>query len=435
VPTWILPQLYEKLVEIAESRRAEEDLEKNAKKFIQQMNEEIRRQGLNFITIYSPRRATLLTTKFKYFIIVKIDFKKLVRFLEKFAKEEEPLLTKYRYLAESRIDVVPLIRRRGLLEETLWKNTQAEVKRNVKPDIKTICRTIERTMKKLDKLQRKAELKYRRRMIKPLFWFAQTETITTLKSCVELIKNGLIASTYREFRKIIELLGCAIFTDLLLKNMLKVWKQPNIWTIPWMEVQFFKIMDTREKRVTNLSDLNGVIKEIYDKVSVYFEMKGKPVSFITFQKVCARKMSFPLFVALCGIDHRGKYAIERGLIEEPATKNLARIVATVLHKRKETKSDLRVAEVALRDMKTKQYLTPKCPTASFMIQFADFLTHQGWERLYSDYSSFVHTYFETFQISPFSSILEFKILREESKRFMNSIEGITSWYSKIVYSP
>lgn len=110
------------------------------------------------------------------------------------------------------------------------------------------------------------------------------------------------------------------------------------------------------------------------------------------------------------------------------------ILAKTLGKEKETRKEIKIAKIIL-DGFCKGKIVPPAPTIKFVIQFVRENSGIDFNHMYSEYSTFVHTYLETFQGLPFSSVFEFKILREETKKFTEVLDTVIKWYSSKVFPP
>ena len=74
-------------------------------------------------------------------------------------------------------------------------------------------------------------------------------------------------------------------------------------------------------------------------------------------------------------------------------------------------------------------IVPTFPTNSFVMNFVENITKQKIEKLYGEYSYFVHSYVPSWQTFPFSSVLEYKILRHEIDKFERLVRNILLWCS------
>ena len=73
------------------------------------------------------------------------------------------------------------------------------------------------------------------------------------------------------------------------------------------------------------------------------------------------------------------------------------------------------------------------PTNKFVLKFVDNLFSTDlYRRFYSEYSFFVHSYFSSWHVLPFSSVLEFKIFKYELNNFSNEIKKLFTGFNKIL---
>lgn len=439
----VLYGLIHDLSNISRSSEHHENAMKEAEKLVESYNNGLKSRGFDFIKIYRPQEAHF-TEKYKYLIILKTDFEKLDDFLEKLARDQSKSLDKkYEYLSASRLRAIEIFQRGGFFAEfSPIKDIQKGVKKMVRGEIKQISKTFEATMRTLDNVQRLAEKKYRRRIQNPLFFFVLPEIITTLEACKTLSEKGLITSVYREFRKILEISANSIFVDLLFRDVLSIWKKLKIDHAPWVERKFFNAAKSSGiEQIRNIYDFRRGVNNLFKQAKMCFEVLDKEITKEKFYKNFTRQLSYPLFMIVFGTpdgDIKGKeiseYIMKKEMLEGPAIKNFARILSISTGKGKETKKEIRVAKAILDTLyKEKNQIIPPPITITFYMQYAKEMSGISFYDIYSDYSMFVHTYLETLQVLPFSSVFEFKILREETKKFANFLKEITKWYSFNVF--
>jgi hypothetical protein len=80
--------------------------------------------------------------------------------------------------------------------------------------------------------------------------------------------------------------------------------------------------------------------------------------------------------------------------------------------------------------KMRGQIVPPYPSNRFVLEMVGLLTQQDLNSYYSEYSYFVHSYTETWQLLPFSSVLEFKILRHELSSFIKTLSRTLNAYLK-----
>lgn len=446
VPSQTLYDFIRALSKISRSSSNLKTSKEDAKNLVEKFNEKLRSEGSEFIKIVRPQNAN--TKKYKYKIIIRPDFKKLEEFLEKLARDpSKSLPEKYKYVSSSRLPAINVIRRGGFFAElSSNKSVQDGVKRVAKKDIKQISKTLRVEIRKLDKCQKQAEKKYRTRKVHPFFFFVQPEIITILETCRTLSEKGLITSVYREFRKILEVLATNIFFDILRKNSPSVWEGPKMDITQWMDRKSLaSVRSSREERLRDIDAFRRKINDLFKQVKICFDILDKEITKIEFSKYFTQGLSYPLFVILFGMSAKtvdgfpgdsSRYVINKDQLESPATKNFAKILALSIGKTKETKKEIKVAKSILDNFfKEKNQIIPQFLTTKFYIQYVESTSEISFYNKYSEYSMFVHSHPETFQVLPFSSVSEFKILREEAKKFVNLLEKITKWYFSEIFPP
>lgn len=447
IPSDILLNFAQKLSKISSSSESLERARVEAEKLVERVNRELRDRGFDFVKISRPRNVQLFTSKYKLGLTIKMDSERLDSFLERFAKDpSKSLYEKYGYISLSRLPAVGILQRTSPSAEfSPIERIQEGVKERVTGDIERISKDLRSLAEWLSECQQKAEEKYRKRGY-PLFWFAQPETITTLQACKILGESGCATSVYREFRKILEVKALGIFIDFLHKNSLRLYKGSGIegLMIPWLDRNFFAIM--KEIPRVGISNFDRKLNDLFDReVRIYLQILGIEMSKTKFLELFTQRLSYPLFVALFGIllgeierekirERLSPYCAEERLLTDLASRNLSEILARCSRKKRPTKMENKVSK-AISSRFCKDKIAPPWPTIEFVIWFVEKVSGMKIRKLYSEYSTFVHVYPETFQISPFCSVLEFKILREEIQKFLKRLEEITIWYSSNVFSP
>jgi len=110
--------------------------------------------------------------------------------------------------------------------------------------------------------------------------------------------------------------------------------------------------------------------------------------------------------------------------------HLRDILIESIGKGKIIKNDEIVEEVIAKLTGSTELLVFPYPSTSFIIQLISKITKINLNSLYNEYSYFVHTYDKAWQIYPFSSVLEFKILKHELNRFYQVIMKLIEFYQK-----
>lgn len=82
-----------------------------------------------------------------------------------------------------------------------------------------------------------------------------------------------------------------------------------------------------------------------------------------------------------------------------------------------------VERLLLKLMEKYNYVIPY-PSLTFLVQYASYSLKIPYDKIYSNYSYFVHPYFSSIEYYPFLSIIEYKVLANELKKISVSIKQL-----------
>ena len=97
-------------------------------------------------------------------------------------------------------------------------------------------------------------------------------------------------------------------------------------------------------------------------------------------------------------------------------------------------TDLAVKITKVLDKKVPRKFIPPYPSNTFVLGFVDKTFSSNMQRKYDEYSFFVHSYFTSWHIFPHSSVLEFKILKNELTEFSKIIKDLLNTYLGRLFS-
>lgn len=217
-------------------------------------------------------------------------------------------------------------------------------------------------------------------------------------------------STLNEFLSLygkhVDVRGLIDAYDLILLNALILWDSKEYFD----EARKIAYM----KSLGDVID-NTVLKELSDSINM---SKTKILKVIE-DNICWLNLS--LLGAL-----RPKKLSVKGLEEYKVSDIMLLILSFILAKGiLKVNNTRRIKDTAekifniLRELFEKYMYVYPVPSIAFMLQFVEktMKTHIRLRELYSDYSFFVHPYPSSMQLSPYISILEYKILPHEIERF------------------
>ncbi|KXB01390.1 hypothetical protein AKJ41_01715 [candidate division MSBL1 archaeon SCGC-AAA259O05] len=154
-------------------------------------------------------------------------------------------------------------------------------------------------------------------------------------------------------------------------------------------------------------------------------------------------MSYPLFIVLSGTETNDFEKVKKFVhpfkpidLEPFVRYTLGNVLRGLKNERNLGKLDRefleKVSESAVDD--NSNYIVPPFPSNEYILDYLHDVWHDSLEnkltRFYKQYSYFVHSYIHSWQIYPFSSVLEFKILKMEIKDFFNTINDLVEVYLK-----
>jgi len=393
-------------------------------------------------------RLTLLPFGKKTFgIQVRVKWDKFHSFLENFAKSDNiSLEEKYLYLTLCRYFAIPIVNRQPLesvLNRERLERVQNSVRELCEKDIEGIHSKTKDLLIKLEgaklglfTISKRKNIKNAMIELATLEYFP--EMTSTLQGIDVLAQNGLLTSCYREMRKILENLYWVVFDDLLLLRLLKdaeKIKGADIFSfeIPYRSgsKKWQEWARSNNATLSHLGELKKKIRPFAESITLYGRMKEYNWGKEKITNALMDNLSYSSFLLFTGIekpqdelDFIPSYAIKT--LQEFAKKDLKNAIRQLKGK-SPSKSDEKLIEELLK-IKSNQFgkfVIPSYPSNEFVIQLVSkMLGLKGIDKkYYGRYSYFVHSYGTSWQVFPFSSVLEFKILKYELSDFGDMIIG------------
>lgn len=377
-------------------------------------------------------------------IRVNVKWKDFFSFLEGFAKSDLPLKEKYTYLFNCRAPSLRIAIKSDL------ERTQNDVKALCTNEINQIRQELIDFVNQL-KMYRDALVKVSRRKTVPtspvtLMFFP--EMISTLEAFTSLVENGAIPSCYREMRKVLENLAWVVFDDLLFykMNILRSGKYDgNVPFLPFpyrsLSREWYDWASQQGLILRHWGDLKHGIKSIVESLNSYLKKRkcnwGKKLA----EKELLKNFSYPLFMLCTGFSVPVPEEL-REVVPSYKTQLLTalarRDLENFIRKLKGsplTLSDKKFVESLLETLQAKATtdLVPAYPSNQFVLNFIGKTFDYDILKQYDEKSHFVHSYFTSWHIFPFSSLLEFKILQHELSKFAAVVLRIVSLYCKELF--
>jgi hypothetical protein len=373
-------------------------------------------------------------------IRIKIDWNRFRLFLDEFAKKELPLREKYSYIFNCRAPSLILVLRGDL------ERVRHNVKEICKEEIGQIRQELEDLMRRVN--EAKGYLfkitSYRRTIpIEPSTLQYFPEMISMLQAFISLVENGIISACYREMRKILENLSWVIFDDLLLYKTSIVRERKHLmdFLIPYRSVsrEWYEWASQEKLVIRNLKELEVKIKDL---TAIYLHRKGKKEQLEPKQieEIFFKRISYPLFLALTGKNIQVPKKLdevipqyEAGMLRRLAVEDMKNVQKDLERKRLSKFDDILVEELIDMIIGKSSKIVPPYPSPEFVLGFVSKVLSIELLEPYKEYSQFVHSYFTSWHIFPFSSVLEFKVFRHELSIFARILIQLINSYLRELF--
>jgi len=448
VPNQIVEELVGELIAVSRECRNAEEFYIKAREVVEHYNNFLKKDAEE----YFKHRLDWLHFRIykhpfmsKYGVKVNINWDSFMDFLESFSKAELSLWIKYRYISLCRHSSLKLVLRREL-ERTqeavkeISMDDRIEIRRELN-EILSYLETVKSQLMRI--LQRKAWKEVlRKAQIEPTVLLYLPEMVSTIKALNNLVDNGAVPSCYREMRKILENLAWAVFDDILLFRSVKKGVEVDRLPHPYRYVskEWYKsIQQRKEFRAEHLGTLKKKIKEIKELINALEGERNWNKKAL--ERVIIKNVSYPSFLLILGIDASRIENVAERFIPRYETSPLLTIAREDF---KEVARDLSLVsdEFADKVIKTLEKTTPPVivppyPSNDFVLAFVDKTFPTGLQKKYKlqkkydEYSFFIHSYFASWYIFPFSSVLEFKILKYELTIFLQVIKKVLEMYLNV----
>ncbi len=368
----------------------------------------------------------------KYGVRIRINWKKFMKFIDEFSKAEIPIWVKYRYISLCRRSSLKLVLR-GEPDRT-----QKAVKEVSKDEIAEIQREITEFIRYLEFIKGQLMKMLRRRKvpIEPAVLLFLPEMMATINSLKYLVDNGAIPSCYREMRKILENLAWVVFDDILLFRSVK--NRPEVyWLLPpyrYVSKEWYEsIRQQKGFAVNHIAILKNKIRKFVNTLGEGTDWDKKSLEEL--ERAIFNNLSYPSFLLILGED----VSIASDIGEFIPVYDTPQLLTNAKENFKEVAKSMGLepeefAEKAIKMLEkaTPPRIIPPYPSNDFVIAFVDRTFSTKLQKKYNEYSFFVHSYFTSWHIFPFSSVFEFKVLKYELKIFIKVIKTLLDKYLEIL---
>ena len=297
-------------------------------------------------------------------------------------------------------------------------------------DINTIIDEFTSKLKEIRaELRRKLLL---RRRIAPLTLAYLPEMTSTFQAIRLCANNGLISTCYREMRKIIESLTWVILDDILLFRKTESIPEdfPPFLRIP--NKRWYDWAKSNNLILRGISQLTKPLnKKVINVIKKEYGWEKRKIEHTVFNN-----MTYPLLSILIGADKQPPKNL-RDLIPHYETSNLLPYIKTSLTDiitqlkgKSLLNQDTKLIETIANLLANKPVITIPYPSPTFTMQMLEKLTKLKITKPYGEYSYFIHSYDKAWQLYPFSSVLEFKILKHQLKTFTRLLTQLLDFHRK-----
>ena len=374
---------------------------------------------------------------------IRIDWSKFFLFLDTFAQNELPLWNKYSYILNCRAPSLTLVLRGDL------ERVQQSVREICKEEMDQINRNIENLVSRINEAKDylfKITSHRRTIPVEPSTLEYFPEMMSTLRALVSLLENGTIPACYREMRKVLENLAWVIFDDLLFYKAVNVSRRKRVKAesiMPYRAVskEWYDWASQEKLMITNLTQLKKKIRNLTEAIYLHGENKAYDWNKKQIEETLFKRLSYPLFLLLTGIDIQVPRKLEdilpryeTKILKDLAAEDLKNIMKELRHGHL-TRSDETFAEklTKILEIKESSKIVPPYPSNEFVLGFVSKVLSGDLVKSYKEYSHFVHSYFTSWHIFPFSSVLEFRIFNHEFSVFADIIQQLIDTYLKELF--
>jgi len=416
-----------------------DEMIKQAKSLVEEYNKVLERELGPWLKL-NIRKAAFLDRSFG--VKVSLEWEEFFSFLEEFSRKEIPLHEKYRYILFCRAPSLTLVMRDDM------ERTQAAVKEMVKEDMDRIHEILIDFTSFLEHVKRKLyKIAQRRRTVplEPSVLQYLPEMISTLRALTFLVENGTIPACYRELRKVLENLAWMVLDDILFFKAVSMSgrRGRDIPISPYTLVtkEWYEWSVQRGLTLRHLGELKRSIKSLVKTIHALGMTKGYAWKEKDIEEAIFGNLSVSLYLLLVGKEVEIPKKLEglvpiykKELLAPLIEENLRYIIKSLKGKRLSDSDEYLITEITETTLKEtpKEVIAPY-PSNEFVLGFVDKIFHSKLLKKYKEYSHFVHSYFTSWHIFPFSSVLEFKVFKYELETFSQMVHDLIKNYVNMLF--
>ncbi|MCK5291706.1 MAG: hypothetical protein KAR39_06795 [Thermoplasmata archaeon] len=360
-------------------------------------------------------------------IQVRINWKAFVTFLDQYATRSDlSLEEKYEYISECRHFIGYMTS--APRDEHIARNTKAIAA----DEISAVKKHIREFLASLKSIRSKLRSRFLRKGWLPKITVFTSELESIIQGIGLSFDRGLIPTCYREMRTILENLSWVVFDDLLCYTSSAI--RSNETFIPPYRVLSRRWFDWAKNpgfMVRGMGELGKSLNRTIGHFDILFESTEYDWGKKKIKDAFYRNLTYPLLMSLVGIKADVPTELiewvptyERRWLESVHQMDLAELLSDLKGNRLSESERMlarrmsRAMTKSLEPRFTMPYLSNEV-----VLQVTSKMLGLNLYDFYDKYSYFVHSYSMSWQIAPFSSILELKVFEQELSRFLQIIQS------------
>jgi hypothetical protein len=212
--------------------------------------------------------------------------------------------------------------------------------------------------------------------------------------------------------------------------------------IPYKSVsrEWYEWASQEKLMIRKLKDIENKIKKLAEVVYLRRKGKGEYLEQKQIEEIFFKRISYPLFLLLTGASVRVSDELEELIpqyevetLRHLAIEDLKNVLKDLGHERPSKSDDALVEELINTIAGEDSKIVPPYPSPEFVLGFVSKTLSVELLEPYKEYSQFVHSYFTSWRIFPFSSVLEFKIFKHELSIFSTILMQLINSYLKKLF--
>ncbi len=438
-PNEIIGYVIDKVGRASEASQTKDEFYNKAKMFLNEVNKRLNEVGIPWL------KFSIQPNKFMkkpYGLKISIKWNKFIEYVESFSRAPTLIWEKYSYISSSRLPIIEILSR-GSREKRhdYTKRVQNGVRALCTYDMKSIDDglddikdTLNTMQKNLWRLSNRGEVP-----LAMLVYLLEAEVI--IETIRQMAKNGLFPSCYRELRKFLENLSWAFFGDYLLIKAYKRYGLPYPSYALLVSKGWYEWRDNK-KVMLNVKTARDRVNKLHEKLKqTYPALPGKD----KFWSTVISGVTFPSFTFLFGkriSSERLPMEVPRYLLHTQiipyAIKDFENIGKRFGLPNPEAFGKDVIDVIIKIDNKIDEnlaFIIPPYPTNDLVLTFVEkwFGVNKKPKLTtkYDEYSTFVHSYPESWVVFPFSSVIEVKVFKKEIMEIESLIKELCRAYLNI----